>query len=82
MLIVIISQTGTIRCNFDNDWCSFGHTVKGDDGSRPGLAWARKTGKQIQNQNIEGPLIGMVNIIQLFAPRRYLTQIINFFNAY
>jgi hypothetical protein len=47
--------SGTIKCNFDADWCNFGVSATGDGNSQAGFKWARKTSQQITNNNLEGP---------------------------
>ena len=47
--------TATIVCDFVDDWCNFGITTNGDDNSKRGFGWMRKTPTEIENQNLEGP---------------------------
>ena len=46
---------GTIRCDFDADWCGFVIKNSGDSASQQGFKWNRRTSANIKNNNIEGP---------------------------
>lgn len=47
-------ESGTIRCDFNQDWCKFAITTNGD-AAKNGFGWVRKTVKQINDQGLEGP---------------------------
>lgn len=46
---------GTIKCDFDVDWCGFVIKNSGDSASQQGFKWNRRTSNNIKNNNIEGP---------------------------
>ena len=46
---------GTIVCDFNNDWCEFSKSMTGDDKSKSGFGWIRKSSNQIKDQSMEGP---------------------------
>ena len=46
---------GTIKCDFQQDWCGFSTSHTGDGPSAQGLDWKRQTGDTIKNKNLEGP---------------------------
>ena len=46
---------GTIKCNFNADFCGFKATATGDNDSKAGFKWVRKTAQQVTNQHLEGP---------------------------
>ena len=49
------TSIGTIVCDFNDDWCEFGKSMTGDDKSKSGFGWIRKSSNQINDQNMEGP---------------------------
>ena len=54
-------NTGTIKCNFDADWCGFGTSANGEDPAKAGFKWQRKTAQQIKENSMEGPGQGLNN---------------------
>ena len=58
-IIINSFAIGTIKCNFDADWCGFGTSANGDDAAKAGFKWQRKTGQQIKENNMEGPGQGL-----------------------
>ena len=73
MKFVINLKTGTIKCNFDADWCDFSTSANGDDPAKAGFKWQRKTGQQIKENSMEGPELGLNNRL-----KDRITTIINF----
>ena len=62
MKFVMNLKIGTIKCNFDADWCDFGTSANGDDPAKAGFKWQRKTAQQIKECNTcEGPGQGLNN---------------------
>ena len=59
-IIIIPFIIGTIKCNFDADWCGFGTSANGDDPAKAGFKWARKTAQQIKENNMDGPQQGNI----------------------
>ena len=57
--MLLRSYLGTIRCDFDQDWCNFQQRSDGDDASKKGFEWMRHNGKWLQEQNADGPYQGM-----------------------
>ena len=52
---ISISFKGTIKCDFQNDWCDFAVSNTGDSHSVHGLGWTRETGDTIKNKQFQGP---------------------------
>ena len=46
---------GTIRCDFDVDWCNFAIQNTGDGASQQGFKWNRRTSDNIKTNTFEGP---------------------------
>ena len=59
-IIINSCAIGTIKCNFDADWCGFGTSANGDDPAKAGFKWQRKTAQQIKENNMEGPGQGLI----------------------
>ena len=60
MIIINSCALGTIKCNFDADWCGFSTSANGDDAAKAGFKWQRKTAQQIKENNMEGPGQGLI----------------------
>ena len=50
-----LSSTGTIKCDFEKDWCDFTTKNVGDDAAKKGFNWMRKNSNQVENQGLDGP---------------------------
>ena len=53
--MIINFHSGTIYCNFDNDWCNFETKTVGDDAAKKGFYWMRKNSNEVENQGLDGP---------------------------
>ena len=59
--------SGTIACDFDQDWCNFKIQNTGDDNSKKGFAWQRRSANSIKNNGLEGPETGIIPKVYLFC---------------
>ena len=50
-----ISFKGTIKCDFQKDWCDFAVSHSANGPATQGFDWKRQTGDTIKNKNLEGP---------------------------
>ena len=48
-------MSGTIRCDFDKDWCDWKAKNEGDDAAKKGFNWMRKNSNQVEQQGLDGP---------------------------
>ena len=58
---------GTIKCDFEADWCQFAPKTEGDDASKNGFEWMRHNGKWIQEQSADGPIQGKTEHLYSFS---------------